>query len=238
MAFDYTQPVTNSELLSQFVRLNFQSLSTFHRGPAAPPSPQLGYAWLDTADADNWKLKWYVEEDGTPKWVLFISHLESVPVIGSGDVTAIPFYEGANPPPMINLDDYDFEDAAGFSSSADQDIIFRVPNPISYKHGVKFRMRYCMSAAGPGNVRLKLDYRIKELGGDVGTGVEYDQTWTITPTGLPADELFVTDEVQIPDGKFPELVEIVHCRLTRIGTDLLDTHTGQFCLATIQPFVL
>ena len=239
MAFNYNEPATNSELLSLHVRNNFQALSTNHRGPSPPPSPQLGFAWIDNSDPDNWRLKWYVEKAGVPQWIIVVSHVESIPVLGDGtDAYAIPFYEGDNPPPMVNLDDYDFEDAAGFAHDQDQDVIFRLPQPQLFQHGVKFRLRYCTTTAGPGDLRLKLDYRIKEHGGDISTGVEYDQTWTYTSVGLSANELLTTDVVQIPDGRISDSVEIVHCRLTRIGTDPLDTHTGQFCLVSIQPYLL
>lgn len=239
MAFNYNEPVTNSELLSLKVRENFQALSTCHRGPAPPPNPQLGFAWIDTSVAANWRLKWYVEYLGVPQWITLISHIESIPVLGDGTETfTIPFYEGSTPPPMINLDDYDFEDAAGFDRDSDQDVIFRLPHPRVYLHGVKFRLRYCMSTAPDGDVRLRLDYRIKEEGGPVGTGVEYDQTWTVTPSGLSANEILISEDVQIPDGRLSDSVEVVHCRLTRVGTDIQDTHTGQFCLLSIQPHLL
>lgn len=148
------------------------------------------------------------------------------------------FYEGDNSPPFIDIDDYHFEDAAGFDPDLDQDIIFRPAPQVGYvSRGMKLLLQFCMSTGHTGNVVLKLDYRIKDLGDPIGAGAEFSQTFTINPLNV-ADTIEVNEQVQIPAGRVTATTETIHCRLTRLGTDPGDTHTGIFCLVDTVPKVI
>jgi len=238
--FDYTEPVNGSPLQSSPVRTNFQALATQHRGNSAPSNPEEGYQWLDDSDANNWKLKKYVNTPGVGlQWVTLMVHVESIPIVGTTDTAAeyhLEFYEGDNPPAMVNVDDYNFEDAAAFDPSTDQDVIFRLEPEARYDLGAKLRMRYCMSTSDAGVLKLQLDYRVKAQGDPVSGGTNYSQTFVIDPVNT-ADTVAYNEEINIPSGRIDETTQVVHCRLTRLGSDAQDTHTGIFCLFGIEPKV-
>lgn len=80
MAFDPTEPVSGSYPNSEPMRENFIQLARHHMGAAAPPSPQLGYIWLDTAIADNWKVKIYSQDGANPAaWVTLFENVQASP---------------------------------------------------------------------------------------------------------------------------------------------------------------
>jgi len=236
MAFDFNQPAYQSDLRSDRVRDNFQALSTFHKGSTAPASPQEGYSWLDDSDSNNWKLKFYVQST----WVIFAEHMESTSVFGAIDnfemEEHVEFYEGDVPPPFVDIDNYHFEDAAGFDPSVDQDIVFRLEPHGRYTNGLKLRMKYCMSTAETGLVKFKLDYRLKIVGGSVSGGTDYTTTVTIDPVDS-ADTVAYNEDISLPTGRLDETIQVAHFRLTRLGTDAGDTHGGVFCLFGLIPKV-
>lgn len=80
MVFDKTEPVAGSYPNSAPMRDNFNALATHHIGGAPPPSPDLGYVWLDTAIVDNWKVKLY-SQDGvsSPAWVTLFENAQANP---------------------------------------------------------------------------------------------------------------------------------------------------------------
>jgi hypothetical protein len=158
--------------------------------------------------------------------------------IASGEMeVSLDYYEGANPPAMINLDNYNFDDAAGFNHGSNEDIIFRI-NPAKWlDDGFKLSMRYCMNTADLGNVRFKLNARIKVSGDPIGAGTDYEDYYTLNPMDL-ADTLGTTGILIVPAARIPDNAEMIEYRLTRMGSDPLDTHLGMFCLADIKLSVL
>ncbi len=236
MSFDYDQPAYQSDLRSDRVRENFQALSTFHKGSTPPPSPREGFSWLDDGNPNNWKLKYYTGSG----WMVFAEHMESVSVFGAIDKFELEehleFYEGDNPPPFVNVDDYNFEDAAGFSPTDDQDIIFRLEPHGRYTNGLKIRLKYCMSTAEAGLVKLKLDYRLKIDGGAVSGGSDYSSIVTMDPVDTDNVVAF-NEDLNLPSGRLDEGIQMAHFRLTRLGSDVGDTHNGVFCVFGIIPKV-
>jgi hypothetical protein len=145
----------------------------------------------------------------------------------------IPYFEGSNPPDFVNFDDYNFDDGAALAAGSDQDVIFRVVPPRKYQtQGLRLLFRYCMSVANTGTVRLRLDYRVKKTGDPATGGTDYVELVTVDPVDL-AQELDVYSGLTIPSGRITLDTEFLYCRLTRLGTDVLDTHLGDFCLGGI-----
>jgi len=146
----------------------------------------------------------------------------------------IDFFEGNVPPDFANIDDYNFVDGAAFDPDINQDVIFRIDPKRDYQEsGLKFVFRYGMSTAETGTVRLKLDYRVKNLGEDMTGGTDYQQLLTLDPSDL-ALKVETFDSFTIPASRITANTELVHCRFTRLATDLLDTHTGIFVLFGIR----
>ena len=146
---------------------------------------------------------------------------------------ALLWFEGVTPPEFVNIDSYNFDDGSAFSPGVDEDIVFRVVPPRKYqKQGLRLLLRYCMSTSHTGNVRLKLDYRIKKEGEAATGGTDYTNTLTLDPVNTAqildyfSDFFFSLSEVTSD-------TELIYCRLTRLGMDVLDTHTGDFCLVGI-----
>lgn len=80
MVFDPTHPIHSGLPESDPVRDNFVALAEHHRGGTAPPNPQIGYIWLDTSNAANWKLKQYTQDaPAAAQWVTLLEHLEANP---------------------------------------------------------------------------------------------------------------------------------------------------------------
>jgi len=144
------------------------------------------------------------------------------------------WFEGVTPPDFVNLDSYNFDDGSAFLAGQDMDIIFRVVPPRKYqKLGLRMVLRYCMSIAHVGGtVRLRFDYRVKEKGDLATGGTDYQDFVTIDPVDV-AQELDVFLGFTVPSGRITDDTELIYCRLTRLGTDILDTHFGDFCLAGI-----
>jgi len=155
----------------------------------------------------------------------------------TGMINTVPFYEGSNAPPMINIDDYDFEDAAEFQNGTVQDVIFRVDVTNLAQSGIRFVMRYFMTTAHTGTLRLRLDYRIKDTGDAVSGGSNYMTLLTFDPVNT-ANEVAWFNDVTVPAGRVVAATQLIHCRFSRIGNDVADTHDGSFCLLNIQPVVL
>lgn len=235
--FDFTRPSYHENLESSPVRLNFQSLSTFHKGPTLPASPQLGFAWLDDSNPNNWKLKWYVDPGAGPTWKVVLSHLESTPVMGEAEevVDAITFLEGINPPALIDVDAYSFEDAAGFDPDQDQDIIFRIPAVSAIQRGINLSIRYFVNTVPvTGLVRLKLDYTVVANGDDPAGGTSYSSTMSLSlPPGINIIDL--AQIFTIPSAQIPSSTSWINCRLSRLGTHISDTYNGTLCLMSIHP---
>ena len=146
---------------------------------------------------------------------------------------AIIWFEGSNPPGFVNIDDYNFSDGSAFPHGVDNDVIFRIDPARKYQQsGLRLVMHYCMSSLDTGDVRLKFDYRIKQDADPVGGGTDYQNFYTLTPLyGAQVVELFTT--IVIPLGVINSDTDVIHCRLTRLGTDVLDTHSGDFCVFAI-----
>ena len=159
-------------------------------------------------------------------------------ISGGNAESQIPFYEGDVPPPMVDIDSFHFEDAAAFSPSVDQDIIFRLDPAVRYGAGVKPVLRFCMSTAHAGTVKLRFDYRVKMLGDPVDGGTDYTQTVVVDPSNL-AEQIELCDALAVPAGIFTANTAVVHCRLSRLGASggVQDSHTGIFCLLSIEPKV-
>lgn len=148
------------------------------------------------------------------------------------------YFEGDNPPDFVNADDYNFEDGAAFAPSVDEDIIFRITPIRDYQEaGVQLLLQYCMSTADTGTLRFQFDYRVKETGDPVTGGTDYQQFLTYDPVDQ-AEELALFVGLEVPSGRITSTTELVYCRLTRVGTDVLDTHTGSFCLLGLGVFKL
>jgi len=234
MAYNWNVPAYGAPIVSQEIRDALQAISTFHKGPTEPSSKQGGFTWIDDSNASNWILKIY---NGTA-WTTVMEHVESSPVFGRLDSPSqdsdVDFYEGAVPPPAVNIDNYDFEDAAGFNPSVNEDIILIIVPHDRYSNGLKLRLRYCMSTAQVAQVKLRLNYRVKSLGDNISLGTDYvtEQVITVTPN---ADIIAFNEEVQIPAGRIDGTKEAVHCRLTRVGSDVADTHGGIFCVFGLLP---
>lgn len=80
MAFDKSKPSAGSGVVSAEMRDNFNALAAHHYGTTAPSSPELGWVWIDNADAANVKLKVYSQNGVNPAaWVIYVEHLESTP---------------------------------------------------------------------------------------------------------------------------------------------------------------
>jgi hypothetical protein len=141
------------------------------------------------------------------------------------------FFEGDNPPPFFDIDNYDFHDSAGFEAGVDQDVIFRI-DPRDFSNGVHINLLYCMSTSSPGQLRFRIDYRVKSIGEDVTGGMNYHSLLTLDPV----DQLHVMQSIELTNISAGKLTnaELVHCRLTRLGSDPLDTHDGVFCLIGIR----
>lgn len=143
------------------------------------------------------------------------------------------WFEGSNPPDFVNLDTYNFDDGSAFPPGVDQDVIFRIVPPRKYQtQGLRLLFRYCMSTANAGNVRLQLDYRIKKTGDAATGGTDYQDFVTVDPVDV-SQELDLFLGFTIASGRVTSDTELIYCRLTRLGTDILDTHTGDFCLVGI-----
>jgi len=238
MAYDYTIPQAATPVAAQEIREALQAISTHHQGPLAPPDPEAGFTWLDTSDPTNHKMKIFVNGPG---FIIIAEHMENNPIfseIEKDDLdNSLAIFEGDNPPPMINLDDFDFEDAAGFEFNQDQDIIFKIQPRGKYTHGIKLRMKYCMSTAEPNQLKFRLDYRVKIAGDPTTGGTDYSTTHLVTPVNL-ANTMAFNEELIIPATVIDNSVQIVHCRLTREGLDPIDTHDGTFCLIDLYPKVM
>ena len=236
--FDYTQPALDSLLVSEPVRKNFQALSTGNEGTTPPASPQVGFTWIDTSNPNNVKLKQYMDKPGFGlTWITLLEHIESNPTLGSATIAPeyhLTFYEGNNPPLMVNIDDFEFEDAAGFEPGVVEDLIFHLEPAVRYQTGMEFSLRFCMSTANAGVVKLQLDYRVKNLGDPVDGGTNYSTTMLLDPVNT-ANTIEEQDGLVIPAGRITDNTQAIHCRLTRLGTDIQDTHTGIFCLFGLEP---
>ena len=236
--FDYTKPAIGDSVASTPVRTNLQALATANKGPAAPTSPEYGYIWLDDTVATNWLLKEYVNHPTLgATWVVIAEHVERFPLSDTLSELQLPFYEGSSPPPMVDIDDYNFEDAAGFAHLVNQDIIFRLEPELRYTAGIRLRFRYCMSTANAGLVKLRLDYRIKKDSDVISGGTNYTTTYVLDPVNV-ANQIAYDQGLIIPAGNITANAEAIHCRLTRLGGDVGDTHPGIFCLFGIEPRVL
>ena len=142
----------------------------------------------------------------------------------------ILYFEGDFPPDFVNIDDYNFSDGAAFSPGVDEDIIFRVTPVREYqKGGVRLLLRYCMSTSDTGTLRFRFDYRVKEIGDPATGGTNYQQFVTFDPVET-AEVLGVFSDLIIPATRITGNTELVYCRLSRLGADVADTHTGDFCL--------
>lgn len=151
---------------------------------------------------------------------------------------SVLYFEGDFPPDFVNVDDYDFADGASFAPAVNEDIIFRVTPVRKYQEaGVQLLLRYCMSTASAGTLRFRFDYRVKEIGDPTSGGTNYQQELTYDPVDQ-AEELDLFVGLEIPATRITPTTELVYCRLTRVGTDVLDNHPGNFCLLGLGVFKL
>lgn len=188
-----------------------------------PPVPPAGtvviYAKTD-------KVLYVMDEDGV-----------EIPLTNIGEDSLL-YFEGDVPPDMGNIDDYNFEDSAAFAPGVNQDIIFRIVPVRSYQEaGVRLLLRYSMSTADTGTLRFRFDYRIKEDGDPATGGLNYQQFETFDPVDT-AETLGVFLDLNIPSGRVTPTTELIYCRITRLGTDVADTHTGYFVLSGLGSYRL
>lgn len=153
------------------------------------------------------------------------------PSAASAGEEALDYYEGNNPPDIGLYDVYGFQDAAAFYGGVDQDVILKIDNKFSqYDTGAQLILLYAMSSAEVSkSVRLKLDYVVHASGEDFDAGIPYAQTITL-PVPSTAKTLSVTQLLAIPNGHITSSTVEVECRLSRLGSDPLDTHSGDFGL--------
>lgn len=156
---------------------------------------------------------------------------------GSGGISVqnLTFYPGNVSPLAVDTDVYAIRDSAGFEAGVDEDVVFSLTqiDTTYVSDGFKLFFNYAMETSEVGkNIRLKLDYIVHEKGETVAGGTPYTSTVTV-PVNETADELDSVNVFTIAGGVVSADTEEVEFRLTRLGTDVLDTHNGLFGLKDI-----
>jgi len=152
----------------------------------------------------------------------------NVPIIGQLE---LDFFEGDNPPYIADIDVFGFKDGAGFPNGADTEVLFKLqPNALRIAKGVTVDLVYALSASDPGkNIRLRLDYVVHNDGESYSAGTPYGQTFDL-PTSTAANELARVTAFTIPEGHVSSNTVEVECKLSRLGTDVNDSYSGDFGL--------
>jgi hypothetical protein len=151
-----------------------------------------------------------------------------------GTLPYLQFYEGTNPPKMIDVDPLNMEDAAAFEPGVVQDVVFRIPSSFGHVTGYGISLRYFVNGTVSSHVKLKLDYRPVTPGDSPDGGTSYSLTYQINP--MPSDlTVAVVKAFSIPKANIPLSTSWINCRLSRLGTDIGDGYLGEFCLMSITP---
>jgi len=143
----------------------------------------------------------------------------------------LDFFEGNNPPYIADIDAFGFQDAAGLPVGEDRDVIFKVGANVPYwKQGVNLDVVIAPSVTDVGKkVRWKLDYLV-HVGGEIYSGgTSYSATFDMTVSAAQ-NQLQKTQAFTIPNGHIPSTAVEVEFRLTRLGTDINDTFSGDIGL--------
>jgi len=155
--------------------------------------------------------------------------------LGAGSASTnyvyLDFYEGNNPPYIADVDSYGFQDAAGFPVGEDRDVIIKLAENIDgLLSGFDINLVYAMSTADVGkDVRLVLDYVVHKANEVYNAGTSYSDTQDVT-IGTGLNELGMIQPFSIPSGNITADTVEVEMRLTREGTHVNDTHSGDFGL--------
>jgi len=143
----------------------------------------------------------------------------------------LDYYDGNNSPYRADADNYDFQDAASFIHGDDMDVIFKLASQLGNidANGATMVLIYFMSTAESSkNVVLRLDYTVHDKGEAYNGGTVYGSTYI---TATPNDSnLTALTTISIPAGNVTANTVEVECRLSRLGTNGSDTHTGDFIL--------
>jgi len=143
----------------------------------------------------------------------------------------IDFYTGDNAPYIADIDAFGFQDAAGFPVGEDRDVVFKVGANVPYwKQGATLDVVIAPSVTDVGKkVKWKLDYLV-HVGGEVYSGgTSYSSTFDMT-VSASQNQLQKTQAFTIPNGHIPLTAVEVEFRLTRLGTDINDTFSGDIGL--------
>jgi len=156
------------------------------------------------------------------------------PLLGSLEYEDMEFVEGTDAPDVTDMDTFGFDDAAAFDPGVDRDVIFRATAVREdLKEGFEVVLIYAMSTSFAGDVQLKLDWHVHDEGEQVDGGTAYDDTQvkTVNATG---SELAILIPFTIPSGQITDTTREIEFRLTREGSSVSDTHTGEFGLKNIM----
>lgn len=234
--FKPTLPQFRGPLSSQDMRTQLLALYSSHEGPDEPQFKTTGTWWLDTNltnHPNEFLLKMYF--NGHWHEIARYDTLNDYVILSGGAGNfAIDFWEGVNPPFIANIDAYGFDDSAGFPEGEDHDVIFKMDaNFRALKRGALLTLVYTMSTSEWGkSLTLRLDYRVHAYGERYDAGTPYDMTVTVPVIHLDG-VLAITQPFQIPNGHLNDETVEVECRLTRMGTQVSDTHTGDLGLKHI-----
>jgi len=152
---------------------------------------------------------------------------------GSGFVLNrdLDYFNGNTSPLRADADVYGFEDAASFLPSVDNDVIFKVASQLAYANlnTTTIFLLYFMSTSEVGkNIVLKFDYTVHDNGEAYNAGTAYSSSHTVaTPNNA---NMATITAITIPNANITSSTVEVECRLTRAGTDVSDTHLGDFIL--------
>jgi hypothetical protein len=146
---------------------------------------------------------------------------------------SIDFFEGVNSPDAVIADQFNAEDAAAFDAADDEDVIFKIEaRQHSMVGGLRFNLVYGMETSEAADIKLRLEYLPRSAGVQVDSGTPTVIEHVVTPNATANQQDVITD-FEIPAGDIADTDNEIECRLTRLGTDPADTHTGYFGLKAI-----
>jgi len=143
----------------------------------------------------------------------------------------LDYFEGDNPPFMADADVYHFYDSADFVASEDHDVIFKLASQLANMdaNGATIFLVYFMSTAESSkNIVLKFDYVVHDKNEAYNGGSVYSSQYTISTPNTA--NLTTVNTVAIPAARITSNTVEIECRLTRLGTNVSDTHTGDFII--------